>query len=233
MPLSIQRTEPLPQKMTDIAEEWWNTVFDGQMWRVDGRVIPAPWRDNPAGTRSDWLATTFESCRLMRNAASHRARQRQLRCSAMIRSDRLPNPDTKILEPVWCIYLQTFENSVRIKDQRWDRAAALPAPAMPVALGPRGRGRGGPRTTLSLVDHTETIARLLQAQHGPAASPASLASHASLGWYVRQCTCGTLNFRTHEVNCPTYPLLGMMELVVQRQKLSPEDWAQQHGRRIW
>lgn len=231
MPATIRRRDPLPQTMVDIGEEWWDTIFDGRMWRIDGRVIPVPHRDNPEFSYKNKLFLTDDSCRRMRSAAVYRAKKRRLRCTGVIRHELLPNPDTGEMERVWCLFLQASSRDVRLKDVRWDRDQALPAPVMPVGLGRKRRGRGGPRMPV-VQDMSEVIKRLLDAQAGPSATPASFGTHPELSWYAGRCKCGTLNMRTHDAHCPVYPLLEMLERVIKRQKMSPEAWAQLYGNRM-
>lgn len=231
MPPSIQRRELLPQKMTEIADEWWDVVFGGRLWLIDGRVIPVPWRDSPATSRAQLLEMTFEACRKMRDALNYRAKKRALRTTGVIRHEQLSNPDTLEPERVWCLYFQAFDRSVQIKDNRWPREQAVLAPTMPPAMGRPGVGRGGPRSSRP-IDMTEVMVRLREAQTGPDAPAASLLTHPQLGWYAERCTCRLLNFRVHESSCPVYPVYEMLERAINRLEISPETWVQRYGRRL-
>lgn len=236
MPPSIQRRDPLPQKITDIAQEWWDLIFDGRMWWIDGRVIPASTEQeliwNAHASYEERVHRTDNSCLRMRNAAIYRANKRGLRITGVTRHELLRHLDTGQPERVWCLFLQAASRDVVLKDVRWDRSDALPAPPMPIGRDMKEGGRGTPRR-VAQIDQSEVIERLLATQTGPPAAPASFATHRDLQWYARQCTCDTPNMRVHAASCPVYPLLGMLERVVNRLELSPEAWAERFGKRIW
>jgi hypothetical protein len=209
--------------VADISDDWWDEVLDGRLWQVDARLAP--------GHDPEEHYISREPLTKLRSAAIYQARRRGLRLSAMIRTEY--KSEAGLYEPVIrvvpCLYLQSFLRNQVIKDDRWDRAKALLAPAFVPSTRPRGRARIEPLRAASLVDHTDTIARLLADQVGPAVTPRQLTAHRELGWYLTQCRCGTENFRTHKVTCQTYPLLGMMERVVKRQSIPPEEWYPKYG----
>lgn len=221
------------QKIADIAPEWWETVFDGRMWKVVGLDVPGPWLG-----RTDldpYLRSTYgaEACAQFRRAANYRAKLQGLRMTAMIRADQVVMVDEGDTRPhtnsIWCCFLQVFPTDASIKERRWKREDAIAAPPFTPATGPRGRGRGGPRAAAAAADQTQVIARLMATQDGDPVPPENLLKHPDLGWYMSQCWCQSSNFRTHDRMCRIYPMLSVMERVVKRLGISPEEWFRRYG----
>lgn len=119
-------------------------------------------------------------------------------------------------------YVQAADAGVFLPDVRADVATAVSMPPPPlVRKVPDKPAAPAP------MDGRPAIEALL------ASAPADLPrinaevarQHQALEASLRDCDCGTPNFRTHPSSCPAFPLMPLVELTVRKMPEPPEAWA--------
>lgn len=213
---SSRRALHFPTKATEIPDEWFRIVFDGNLWRLQTADLP-------------FQITHLQTFRLtfIRRCEALGNRKASLRFS----------PDGT------CLFIQArFVKHGEIEpklpfEEAWD-APKIPPIAPVEHLRPE---RGEPVTRwdagtaakmpLKPVDHSSVVASMLAMQDAVDESdtPARmLVGHPVIGWAMADCDCDTENFRTHRRGCRCYPLLGLVEHQLKRLRETPEAWARKN-----